>query len=438
MKTDLEVRIIRGERVRGMLAEPAPRERVLFALATVSSAAQALIVRDAVEVPTDAFLGPHSASWSHRFTMQQVARAASADTGIAIIHMHGHNGVPRLSGPDRENAQSLAPAIQGLHPEMPVASVVVSRDLHAAGLVWSGGGGPRLTVTRARWYMPHIEVLPLPTPVPSSWERGKRHLPVWGHDGEARVHAARIGVVGLGGGGSHLAQQLSHLCIHELVGVEADLVELTNRSRMVGTERGDIGKKKLLAMKRLVRRASDGVTKFIPVDDKFPAPRTLAELAKCDIIMGAVDKLHTRKLLQEFAWQHAIPLVDIGLTIEPTSTPNRPSIGGQVFIGVPGGACMWCARILTQGGLEAEKDENGYVRGGGEAQVVSLNGSLASQAVTEALNLLTGFQSTPGEFPPAKLVFDGRRIMPVEYLSRPGCPMCRSVGFGDVAWRRAA
>jgi len=277
---------------------------------------------------------------------------------------------------------------------------------------------------------------PGPPPLPLSWRRGARHFPVWGKLGEERIRATRVGVVGLGGGGSHVVQQLAHVCVGTLAGVDADLLEDHNCSRVVGTVASDIDKKKVKAMKRLARDASHGHTMFIGVDAIFPAPETLDVLATCDIIVGCVDKLRTRKLLQEFAWQHAIPLVDIGLSIEPTNVPYRPAIGGQVFIGVPGGPCMWCAGILTQAGLGAEVDERGYVRGGGEAQVVSLNGVLASQAVNEVLNLLTGFMSAPGLLPPAKLVFDGRRVMPIAASKRADCRTCRSLGSGDVVWQQ--
>src|SRR5256885_935437 len=117
---------------------------------------------------------------------------------------------------------------------------------------------------------------------------------------------------------------------------------------------------------------------------------------------------------------------------------SRPVIGGQVFIGMPGGPCMWCAGVLTKAGLDGETDEHGYVRGGADAQVVSLNGVLASQAVTEVLNLMTGFLSTPSVLPPAKLVFDGRRVMPIQVVRKPDCTTCRSLGSGDVVWYRAA
>src|SRR5437868_2168478 len=111
MKTDLEVRLVGGDEVRAALSRPAIRERVLVGLATVSSAANCLIVRDAVEVPDSAFFGGVEATWSHRFTMEQVARAADAGTGICIVHSHGGRGHPRLSGPDMDNFWSLAPAV---------------------------------------------------------------------------------------------------------------------------------------------------------------------------------------------------------------------------------------------------------------------------------------------------------------------------------------
>jgi molybdopterin-synthase adenylyltransferase len=438
MKTDLEVRLIGADDLRCAFARPSARERVFIALATISSPTRSLIIRDAVEVPGIAFFDGVEAAWSHRFTMEQVGRATAAGTGICILHSHGGRGQPGLSVPDKENFWALAPSVQSLHPEMLVASVVFSGDWHASGIVLPGNGGRALTVNRARWYGAYIDVQPGPPALPLSWRRGARHLPVWGKLGEERVRAARIGVVGLGGGGSHVVQQFSHVAVGTLAGVDADVLEDHNRSRVVGTIAGDIGKKKLRAMKRLARDASDGHTAFMGIDAIFPTPEALEVLATCDVIVGCVDKLSTRKLLQEFAWQHAIPLVDIGLTIDPTAVPCRPAVGGQVFIGVPGGPCMWCAGILTQAGLGAETDEQGYVRGGGEAQVVSLNGSLASQAVTEVLNLLTGFMSAPGVLPPAKLVFDGRHVRAIEVSKKPDCQTCRSMGSGDVIWQRAA
>jgi hypothetical protein len=55
---------------------------------------------------------------------------------------------------------------------------------------------------------------------------------------------------------------------------------------------------------------------------------------------------------------------------------------------------MWCSGFLSKEKLDAElngSNRNYFENRGGEAQVVSLNGLVASQAVTEVLQLLTGF-----------------------------------------------
>ncbi len=259
---------------------------------------------------------------------------------------------------------------------------------------------------------------------------------MWGEAGEGALRAARIGLLGVGGGGSHEVQQLAHAGIGTLVGVDDQHTELSNRSRMVGTRPNDVGRLKLTAMKRLVADAGED-TVLVPVAERFPSRRAITELATCDLLISCVDTLHARKDIMEFAWQHAIPLIDIGLTIVPRRPgPGVLAIGGHVFIGVPGGRCMWCEGILSDARLAAELDEDGYVRGKGEAQVVSLNGLLASQAATEALNLITGFWGET-ELPPARLVFDGRSLRPAVGPARP-CELCTRTGVGDVVWPAAA
>src|SRR5713101_5045507 len=54
------------------------------------------------------------------------------------------------------------------------------------------------------------------------------------------LDAATIGLVGLGGGGSHHAQQLAHVGIGGFVLVDPDTIDLTNTNRMVGGTLADV------------------------------------------------------------------------------------------------------------------------------------------------------------------------------------------------------
>jgi len=54
-----------------------------------------------------------------------------------------------------------------------------------------------------------------------------------------------VGLVGLGGGGSHVAQQLAHMGVGKFVLVDPDIVEHTNLSRLVGGTADDAEQKRL-------------------------------------------------------------------------------------------------------------------------------------------------------------------------------------------------
>jgi hypothetical protein len=118
-----------------------------------------------------------------------------------------------------------------------------------------------------------------------------------------------------------------------------------------------------------------------------------------DVIVGCVDTLFTRADLQEIASRYLIPYVDIGATIRPVPGAAggdlRVAVSGNILSFIPGSFCMWCSGFLTDERLKQE--QNGPTRGyfeknSQEAQVVSFNGLVASQAVTEVLQLLTGFR----------------------------------------------
>src|SRR5690349_9764199 len=51
---------------------------------------------------------------------------------------------------------------------------------------------------------------------------------------------ARVAIVGLGGGGSHLVQQLAHLGVGRFLVYDADCVENSNLNRLVGATERDV------------------------------------------------------------------------------------------------------------------------------------------------------------------------------------------------------
>jgi len=208
-------------------------------------------------------------------------------------------------------------------------------------------------------------------------------------------------------------------------------------------------------MYRLVRHVNlDGHLRRVHA--RVPEVAAVSAIRDCDIIVGCVDTLFTRSDLQEIASRYLIPYVDIGVTVRRLDAKNvserRVSIAGNVITYIPGGFCMWCCGFITHEKLQAEQGgpTRGYFeKNQEEAQVISLNGLVASQAVNEVLQLLTGFSGTsirpvdlqvPGEGTQRGYKkFDGIAGTLQEWggSCRDECDHCRkTLAAGDVVYRK--
>jgi molybdopterin/thiamine biosynthesis adenylyltransferase len=240
-----------------------------------------------------------------------------------------------------------------------------------------------------------------------------------GPKSEAIHSAAKVGIVGLGGGGSHLSQQLAHVGIGNFVLVDPQLIDESNTNRLVGATQQDVEEEtpKVSIAERVIKalRPSSNVEAYQQDwRDVMPALRS------CDVIVGAVDKLVTKEELERFGRANLIPYVDIGMTV--TAVQGRYLISGQVIRSVPGHQCMHCLGFITPDKLEVEAKR--YGDAGPNPQVVWSNGVLASAAVGLVIDLLTPW----GEMEPlAYLTYDGNKgIMKpsaiLEYVQDYLCP----------------
>jgi hypothetical protein len=223
-----------------------------------------------------------------------------------------------------------------------------------------------------------------------------------GSDCDARLRAATIGIVGLGGGGSHVVQQLAHVGIGGFVCVDPDVVEDSNLNRLVGATAADArdDMAKAAVAERMVRGLV-AAPRFLGLARKWQD--ATVELAECDIIVGGVDSYRERSELEAFCRRMMIPYIDMGMDVHDLG--DQFAIGGQVILSSPGGPCLWCLGILTDARLEQEAQK--YGDAGGKPQVVWPNGVLASLAVGLVMQLLTPWMREP--LASAYLEYDGNR-----------------------------
>lgn len=222
-----------------------------------------------------------------------------------------------------------------------------------------------------------------------------------GADAEIRLGDTIFGIAGLGGGGSHIVQQLAHIGCKQFVLFDADKVEESNLNRLVGATLEDAKHHvpKIQVASRTIRAlVSDANVE--PHESRWQ--ENADRLRRCDIVFGCVDGFSERDQLEAACRRFLIPYIDIGLDVN-TEGDEPPLMGGQVILSMPGGACMRCLGFITEKNLAAE--ETRYGDAGPRPQVVWGNGLLASAAVGIAIDLVTNW--TKRQRAPIYLEYNG-------------------------------
>jgi hypothetical protein len=448
-----------GEILQQHVYRSGSHEFVVFGLVSHSTrgGSPVLLLRDLIPLRESDYIPnvEHGASWRGSAMFPIMEAAMERELGIVIFHAHDHAGLPGLSRDDLQSADKLVPIFRKRVVTRPHGTIVLSRT-HAAGLVWFPNSRKPKALRRVRFLGSAIVDFDCTSKssAPSSiGEEYARQALLIGRDGQELLGTSTVAVVGAGGGGSHIVQQLLYAGVGTVVVVDPDVYEKSNRHRLVSGERSDVGRPKVDIFHRLAKRIGLG-GRVRRVRASVPDSEAVGELLKADVIVGCVDTLFSRADLQEIASRYLIPYVDIGATIRPVQNGEDGDplvvVSGNIFTFIPGSFCMWCSGFLNEEKLKQEQGgpTRGYFeKNVREAQVVSFNGLLASQAVTEVLQLLTGFRGaglrgtdlelTAGGALRGYKKFDGVAGTLTEWggVRRPECPQCgANLAAGDVVF----
>lgn len=384
----------------------------------------------------------HGAMWRGASTIRIINEAIQDQLGIVIIHAHLFSKRVGLSRDDIQSANSLLPCYQNLIPTRPHGSVVLGEDC-AAGVILLPESDRFEQLENLRWLgkkMANWTVFQN-NKVTKSNDLYHRQTLLIGRGGQTALSLSKVAVVGLSGGGSHVVQQLAHLGIGEIIGIDKERGESTNRHRVIGLGSRDVAlkRKKVTVMANMVRQINADL-KFTEVPFNIPEQEAIDQLKRADIVVGCVDNLLARADVHELCQRYLIPYVDVGLLIIPDESGiGVQAIGGNVFTVIPGGICMFCNGQLSQKKLDAETGgrPRSYFQGTDkQAQVVSFNGLLASAAVNEVLQMLTGFAPVDDESYTMRK-FDGFSNTLEAWSIKPNssCPSCmRGLASGDPVW----
>lgn len=367
---------------------------VLFASQTVRADGTVRLLVRKVQYPENKDYtrkGRLEAELSPEFVARVTKQARLEGVALVFVHSHPGNEAPHFSNIDSVGEEHLKAFLAHRHPTLTHTALVVSKG---------GVRARRLGVIeeiRVISIGTHREVLFDPN-VPSklTHETFDRQVRAFGATGQQQLQRLRIAVVGLGGTGSIVTQQLVHLGIRDFILIDPDVLESTNLNRVANAMPDDIGQAKVRIAARYVKAiAKDSAVNCVEGD--ITHARIAKELLNADIIFGCTDSHGSRAVLQQISYQYLIPCIDMGTTIA-VADGLVTHIYGRVQLLAPGYACFTCSNLLDPKEVrrdmmsDFERKADPYIQGAREPApaVMSLNGTVASIAVTMLLSVVTG------------------------------------------------
>jgi molybdopterin/thiamine biosynthesis adenylyltransferase len=214
-----------------------------------------------------------------------------------------------------------------------------------------------------------------------------------------------IGIVGCGGTGSVVAEQLVRLGVRHLTLIDPDELSESNLTRVYGSTVSDVGRPKVEILKRhLIRIAPD--IRCETVQSMVMLESAARCLIGCDVVFGCTDDNAGRLVLSRLATYLLTPVIDCGVLLSSDADGQLTGIDGRVTILSPGQACLVCrdrinlaragAELLTPDERVRRQDE-GYAPALTQAEpaVVAYTTLVGATAVSELLERLIAYGPEP-------------------------------------------
>lgn len=144
----------------------------------------------------------------------------------------------------------------------------------------------------------------------AQFHRYARHLILdeVGEEGQEKLLAARVLVVGAGGLGAPLLMYLAAAGVGTLGVIDDDAVDLTNLQRQVVHDTASVGRPKTESARARIAALNPDV-KVVPYDVRLTAENAEEILAGYDLVADGSDNFATRYLLNDACYLLGIPLV---------------------------------------------------------------------------------------------------------------------------------
>ena len=266
----------------------------------------------------------------------------------------------------------------------------------------------------------------------------QERLPDFGPEGQRRLAAASVLVVGCGALGSVVAEQLARAGVGRLTLVDRDLVEESNLQRQaLYTEQDALrAVPKAEAAKARLAQVNSGVVVRAFVDDlRGSNAERYADGA--DVIVDCLDNFETRAVLNDVAVARRLPLV-YGGAVGSTGMcalilPAGSGFGGRIsWSEARGTPCLRCLLPELPRPGEIATCETAGVLGPAAGAVASIQSAMVIRL------LAIGADAVPAELVRIDLASLSFSSSSLRGARDPGCACCARREFGHLASSDAA
>jgi hypothetical protein len=258
---------------------------------------------------------------------------------------------------------------------------------------------------------------------------------MFGSAGQQELARCHVGILGLGGIGSIVAEYLARLGVGHFLLVDPDVVEESNLSRIVGAMQSDAAEKhtKVAVATRTILQANPNARVTAIVDDL--AKESVARLLTAnDYLFLAADSMRARLVFNAIVHQYLIPGVQLGSKVRSDSRGNIIDVMSANRPVRPGLGCLWCNGFIDSTALAEEaktQDERrtqAYGVGQPNPSVIALNAISAAHAVNDFMLDYLALRPEPEAFTYEHFSFLLRRRSPVVPRRDPDCSECSRAG----------
>jgi molybdopterin-synthase adenylyltransferase len=318
------------------------------------------------------------------FVAAVAQRARRSRESVVFVHSHPF-ALNEFSAVDDIGERALEEFLSERTPGLLHAAMLVTPAATIARIL---GPGARLKVFSVG------ETLTFDTGagLSESSDQFDRQIRMFGRVGQERLKRLRVGIVGLGGTGSIVAQQLAHLGIANFLLIDPDQVSLSNLNRLVGARRADVGLPKVQVAQRMVNEINPDA-RVSTYEESALLAQVATRLIDVDFVFGCTDSQGSRAVLNQLSYQFLLPMIDMGVSIV-AADGHVSHMAGRVNMLAAGLGCFVCGQLLNPEAVRVdlltdfERAADPYVVGSREPApaVISLNSTVASLAVTMFLD----------------------------------------------------